>query len=88
MTNNTSQSKAGKTSASMDQSRCYYREESRVTSGSGAGANCQVSAFQDGTTRTGQVPRKYRSRILLWDFLGGPVVKTLCSQCRGPGFDS
>ena len=22
-----------------------------------------------------------------WDFPGGPVVKTLCSQCRGHGFD-
>ena len=21
------------------------------------------------------------------DFPGGPVAKTLCSQCRGPGFD-
>ena len=21
------------------------------------------------------------------DFPGGPVVKTLCSQCRGQGFD-
>ena len=21
------------------------------------------------------------------DFPGGPVTKTLCSQCRGPGFD-
>ena len=21
------------------------------------------------------------------DFPGGPVVKTPCSQCRGPGFD-
>ena len=23
----------------------------------------------------------------LWDFPGGPVVKTLCFQCRGHGFD-
>ena len=22
-----------------------------------------------------------------WDFLGGPVVKTPCSQCTGSGFD-
>ena len=22
-----------------------------------------------------------------WDFPGGLVAKTLCSQCRGPGFD-
>ena len=22
------------------------------------------------------------------DFPGGPVVKTPCSQCRGPGFES
>ena len=21
-----------------------------------------------------------------WDFLDGPVVKTLCFHCRGPGF--
>ena len=24
----------------------------------------------------------------LWDFPGGPVAKTLRSQCRGPGFNS
>ena len=23
----------------------------------------------------------------LWDFPGGPVAKTPCSQCRGPGFN-
>ena len=22
-----------------------------------------------------------------WDFPGGPVARTVCSQCRGPGFD-
>ena len=22
-----------------------------------------------------------------WDFPGGPLAKTPCSQCRGPGFD-
>ena len=22
-----------------------------------------------------------------WDFSGGPVAKTLCSQCRGPEFN-
>ena len=22
-----------------------------------------------------------------WDFPGGPAAKTLCSQCRGPGFN-
>ena len=26
-------------------------------------------------------------RLLLRDFLGGPVAKTPCSQCRGPRFD-
>ena len=25
--------------------------------------------------------------FMSWDFPGGPVAKTLCSQCRGPGFD-
>ena len=32
----------------------------------------------------------YTSKILLenkMDFPGGPVAKTLCSQCMGPGFD-
>ena len=24
---------------------------------------------------------------MYWDFPGGPVVKTLCSQCRGHRFD-
>ena len=23
-----------------------------------------------------------------WDFSGGPVAKTLCPQCRGPGFNT
>ena len=23
----------------------------------------------------------------LWDFLGGPVARAPCSQCRGPGFN-
>ena len=26
-------------------------------------------------------------RTTYWDFPGGPVSKTLCSQCRGPKFD-
>ena len=28
----------------------------------------------------------FRSRY--WDFPGGPVAKTPCSQCRGPGVPS
>ena len=28
-----------------------------------------------------------KKKILSWDFPGGAVVKTPCSQCRGPGFD-
>ena len=28
------------------------------------------------------------SRIDIMDFPGDPVAKTLCSQRRGPGFDS
>ena len=24
-------------------------------------------------------------KTCLWNFAGGPVVKTLCSQCRGAG---
>ena len=26
-------------------------------------------------------------QILFWDFSGGPVAKTLCSECRGLGFN-
>ena len=26
-------------------------------------------------------------KMKIWDFPGGPVVKTPCSQCRGPRFD-
>ena len=29
----------------------------------------------------------FPSKPLIWDFPGGPVAKTLRSQCRGPGFD-
>ena len=25
--------------------------------------------------------------VYYWDFPGGPVAKTPCSQCRGPGFN-
>ena len=32
-----------------------------------------------------QVPRKSCFKRKEWDFPGGPVVKTLCFQCRGPG---
>ena len=28
-----------------------------------------------------------RHKIYHWDFPGGPVVKVLCFQCRGRGFD-
>ena len=34
--------------------------------------------------RQDQMPLEFPSR---WDFPGGSVVKTLCSQCRGPEFD-
>ena len=30
---------------------------------------------------------RYDFEIPFQDFPGGPVAKTLCSQCRGPGFD-
>ena len=30
---------------------------------------------------------KYKNKAF-WDFPGGPVVKILCSQCRGLGLDS
>ena len=26
-------------------------------------------------------------RLLMWELPGGPVAKTLCSQCKRPGFD-
>ena len=28
------------------------------------------------------------NNVQMEDFPGGPVAKTACSQCRGPGFDS
>ena len=34
------------------------------------------------------IDAKFLNKILAnWDFPGGLVGKTLCSQCRGPGFD-
>ena len=32
-------------------------------------------------------PLKARSKVSNWDFTGGPVVKTLCSQFRGSRFN-
>ena len=29
----------------------------------------------------------FYEKHIFWDFPGGAVDKTLCSQCRGPGFD-
>ena len=34
-----------------------------------------------------QLKSNIKILINLKDFPGGPVVKTPCSQCRGPGFD-
>ena len=31
--------------------------------------------------------KKKKKKVMLRDFPGGPVAKTLRSQCRGPGFD-
>ena len=31
--------------------------------------------------------KKRNKRYKAWDFPGGPVSKTLSSQCRGPRFD-
>ena len=34
-----------------------------------------------------EVKAIYVTKVGVWDFTGGPVVKTPRSQCRGPGFD-
>lgn len=45
-------------------------------------------ACAKGLTRTGLVSfRNEPNRRLVQDFLGGPVGKTLCVQCRGHRFD-
>ena len=36
---------------------------------------------------TAYLARGGNVHAIRWDFPGGPVVKTLCSQCMGPGFD-
>ena len=33
------------------------------------------------------LPCKGSKMVSSWDFLGGPVVKNLYSQCRGPSLD-
>ena len=38
--------------------------------------------MKDGRDNRGLLQSK-----IIWDFPGGPVGKTLCSPCRGPGFD-
>ena len=30
---------------------------------------------------------KSHHKSYCWHFPGGPIAKTPCSQCRGPGFD-
>ena len=37
---------------------------------------------------TNQSNKQQNLKPLLWDFLGGPVVRTLWFRCRGLGFDS
>ena len=43
--------------------------------------------FAKYTSLKGLVSRGYKTatteRQISWDFPGGPMVKTLCSQCRG-----
>ena len=29
----------------------------------------------------------YKEKKIIWDFSGGTVAKTLCCQCRRPGFN-
>ena len=40
------------------------------------------------TAETNTVKQLYSNyKEKMKDFPGGPVAKTFCSQCRGPGFD-
>ena len=40
------------------------------------------------TAETNTVKQLYSNyKEKMKDFHGGPVAKTFCSQCRGPGFD-
>ena len=51
--------------------------------------------FRRGLRKKGQRGRikkfsgvvSFSQQILIQDFPGGPVVKTPCSQCRGPGLE-
>ena len=43
--------------------------------------------FTSWATREAQWFVQKKKRIMDWDFLGGPVVKTLSLWCRGPGFN-
>ena len=56
MTNNTPQSRAGKTSASVDQGRRYYREGSRMTPHQGLEHTARSVLFEMGLPEQGQVP--------------------------------
>ena len=44
--------------------------------------NCQIKIVETKTTLT-----EMKNSADGWDFPGGPVAKTLHSQCRGPGFN-
>ena len=33
-----------------------------------------------------ELKKKKKAELLFWDILGSPLVKTLCSQCRGCEF--
>ena len=37
---------------------------------------------------TSLIIREMQIKTIMRDFLGDPVSKTLCSQCRGPGFNT
>ena len=51
----------------------------------GVGAERRVSGLK--LVVSGTVYRSNDRYWAPWDFPGGPVVRTPCSQCRGPGFD-
>ena len=46
-----------------------------------------AASLIDGTFSKENIRKSHLRKRKNWDFPGGPVVKTQCSQCRGHGFD-
>ena len=68
---------------------CGERTESSLVCVSRGQVHGKNSGTEEQTATRGHRERKrFQKHKEEKNFAGGPVAKNLCSQCKGPGFDS